>query len=506
MASARKKQDEKHLKILRDLVSNPSNRQCFDCHQRGPTYVNMTIGSFVCTSCSGLLRGLTPPHRVKSISMATFTPEEIELISSRGNEYCRRIWLGLYEPGRMTESRDEQGIKDFMIAKYEKKRYYLDPSMANMNGKSSSPQISSSSSSSTSTLNSSNAASAISPIKPLSSLVGSVTLPALSTVSNPVPAASNSFTPDDTSSGFLVDFGNLPVANHAVSSGNKVDPFGLPSTSTTTNTNSNMNFADFDNNPIFGSSNETDFFGSFPHSNLGAASTQTSTFPAFSFNGDAFSTSTKFIPNGWSLPQGSSLPTSQSFPGVSQKTSSGGVNAFQQPPAEDRYAALKDLDCLMKSQHSEQSSTQSGVQPDWGHASPPAPSWSAFGTSPQPSGFNTSGFPSENSSTPLTGTSNPFTSSVSNPWGAADGAVANPFLSGPSRQSDQSLGFAWNGNGSVGPNGTSSMNGFHTNPSAFPSSQSLTFPSKSWNAESTGNPFVMGPRTTTGSHSNNPFL
>lgn len=55
MASARKKQDEKHLKILRDLVSNPPNRQCFDCHQRGPTYVNMTIGSYVCTSCSGLL-------------------------------------------------------------------------------------------------------------------------------------------------------------------------------------------------------------------------------------------------------------------------------------------------------------------------------------------------------------------------------------------------------------------------------------------------------------------
>lgn len=464
MASARKKQDEKHLKILRDLVSNPSNRQCFDCHQRGPTYVNMTIGSFVCTSCSGLLRGLTPPHRVKSISMATFTPEEIELISSRGNEYCRRIWLGLYEPGRMTETRDEQGIKDFMIAKYEKKRYYLDPSMANMNG-ATSPPASLSSSSSTSTLNSSNAASAISPIKPLSSLVGSVTLPVLSTVSNPIPAAPNSFTPDDTSSGFLVDFGNMPLANHATLAGNKVDPFGLPSTSSITNTNSNMNFADFDNNPIFGSSN--------------------------------------------GLPS-NSIPTSQSFPGVSQKSSSGSGNAFQQPPAEDRYAALKDLDCLMKSQNSEPSSTQSGAQPDWSHASPPAPSWSAFGTSPQPGGFNSSGFPSDSSNAPSNagpGTSNPFTSSVSNPWGAADGAMANPFLSGQSRQTDQSLGFAWNGNGSgVGLNGTSPLNGFHTNTSAFPTSQSLTFPSKSWNTEPAGNPFVMGPRTTTGSHSNNPFL
>ncbi|CAH2067274.1 unnamed protein product, partial [Iphiclides podalirius] len=42
-----------------------------------------------------MLRGLTPPHRVKSISMATFTPEEIEFIKARGNDYCRRVWLAL---------------------------------------------------------------------------------------------------------------------------------------------------------------------------------------------------------------------------------------------------------------------------------------------------------------------------------------------------------------------------------------------------------------------------
>lgn len=52
---SRKKQEDKHLKILRDLVAQPQNKKCFDCGQRGPTYVNMTIGAFVCTSCSGLL-------------------------------------------------------------------------------------------------------------------------------------------------------------------------------------------------------------------------------------------------------------------------------------------------------------------------------------------------------------------------------------------------------------------------------------------------------------------
>ncbi|KAJ4443903.1 hypothetical protein ANN_05690 [Periplaneta americana] len=79
------------------------------------------------------LRGLTPPHRVKSISMASFSPEEVELIKSRGNEYCRRIWLGLYDTNHTHDTKDEQQIKDFMVAKYEKKRYYLEPSAAAKN-------------------------------------------------------------------------------------------------------------------------------------------------------------------------------------------------------------------------------------------------------------------------------------------------------------------------------------------------------------------------------------
>lgn len=58
MAAVRKKQDDKYLEALRELITKGGgggNRQCFDCGQKGPTYVNMTIGSFVCTRCSGVL-------------------------------------------------------------------------------------------------------------------------------------------------------------------------------------------------------------------------------------------------------------------------------------------------------------------------------------------------------------------------------------------------------------------------------------------------------------------
>ncbi|XP_063702122.1 arf-GAP domain and FG repeat-containing protein 1 isoform X3 [Culicoides brevitarsis] len=119
----RKKQDDKILKLLREVANLPGNKHCFDCGEKGTTYVNSTIGSFVCTTCSGLLRGLTPPHRIKSISMATFTQEEIDFLKAHGNEECAKTWLGLWDAKRAIK----QDHRDFMIDKYERKRYYLEP-------------------------------------------------------------------------------------------------------------------------------------------------------------------------------------------------------------------------------------------------------------------------------------------------------------------------------------------------------------------------------------------
>lgn len=118
--------------MLREMTSLPANRKCFDCDQRGPTYVNMTVGSFVCTTCSGILRGLNPPHRVKSISMTTFTQQEIEFLQKHSNEVCKHIWLGLYDnrTSVVPDFREPQKVKEFLQEKYEKKRWYVPPDQA----------------------------------------------------------------------------------------------------------------------------------------------------------------------------------------------------------------------------------------------------------------------------------------------------------------------------------------------------------------------------------------
>uniref|UniRef100_A0A2K5EWN2 ArfGAP with FG repeats 2 n=1 Tax=Aotus nancymaae TaxID=37293 RepID=A0A2K5EWN2_AOTNA len=105
--------------------SQAGNRHCFECAQRGVTYVDITVGSFVCTTCSGLLRGLNPPHRVKSISMTTFTEPEVVFLQSRGNEVSRHQWSGekvtLSAGGALPQDCRET------LQKYEKKRWYVPP-------------------------------------------------------------------------------------------------------------------------------------------------------------------------------------------------------------------------------------------------------------------------------------------------------------------------------------------------------------------------------------------
>lgn len=92
----------------------------------------MTIGSFVCTACSGLLRGLNPPHRVKSISMASFSVEEMEFIKNRGNDFCRKVWLGTFDSRMAPEidTKDENRMREMMSLRYDRKRWYVQPTDA----------------------------------------------------------------------------------------------------------------------------------------------------------------------------------------------------------------------------------------------------------------------------------------------------------------------------------------------------------------------------------------
>ena len=123
------------------MAIDKSLRNYFQCGQRGPTYVNCTIGSFVCTTCSGLLRGLNPAHRIKSVGLSKvkitkiskynkfiikFTLQEVERIEKNGNSVVESSWMGSYDDrsGKKV-SKDSPLFKKFLEDKYERKCWFI---------------------------------------------------------------------------------------------------------------------------------------------------------------------------------------------------------------------------------------------------------------------------------------------------------------------------------------------------------------------------------------------
>ena len=80
------KREEKRNKERFAKVKNlPDNKKCFDCDARGrPQYVVMPLWTFVCTGCSGVHREFS--HRVLSVTLHTFTKEQIGLLEATSNQ------------------------------------------------------------------------------------------------------------------------------------------------------------------------------------------------------------------------------------------------------------------------------------------------------------------------------------------------------------------------------------------------------------------------------------
>ncbi|XP_070496621.1 arf-GAP domain and FG repeat-containing protein 1 isoform X2 [Chironomus tepperi] len=329
-----KQDNDKMLKTLREIVSSGSNRQCFDCGQRGVTYVNMTIGSFVCTSCSGVLRGLTPPHRVKSISMATFTSDELDFIKTHGNDESAKTWLGLWDSKRTLK----QEHRDFMIDKYERKRYYLEPAspLKSINTSSSSSSVA------TSTIQQSSNGISKSIGNHHSSDSNNLTVLKLTP-----PAANNRHHHQRTQQNHNIQNGHLEMNGNSHNNINSNNLNGKTSQNGSIKSDNSCNdfVADFSKASIYNSNNSLNSTGSAGQingktvingfkENITSESDLNANFADFENNK---------IYNAAGLPMSTSSLSNNSL-----NSSSGTFNSNSSlnstTPSADRYAALKDLD------------------------------------------------------------------------------------------------------------------------------------------------------------------
>eukprot|EP00096_Caligus_rogercresseyi_P011890 TRINITY_DN482_c0_g2_i3.p1 TRINITY_DN482_c0_g2~~TRINITY_DN482_c0_g2_i3.p1 ORF type:complete len:667 (-),score=212.88 TRINITY_DN482_c0_g2_i3:835-2835(-) len=246
--SSTKSEDRNTLRIREIQVGVSENKRCFDCRQRGPNYVNISVGAFVCTKCSGMLRGVTPPQRIKSISMSTFTNDDVSLVDSRGNLWCQKVWLATYSGGLDEEDLSGLGdemLKQHILDKYEKKRYYIDPaSISNLESYSSSTlrqnaaktlgasSHSSTSSSSSSSLIGSRISQKMAPSGNHNSLMSSSSSSSTPSGSKLFPIGRVSASPQVVSipsSGSTNGVSMLPSTNGGVNTLVSMDPFGSSS-------------------------------------------------------------------------------------------------------------------------------------------------------------------------------------------------------------------------------------------------------------------------------------
>ncbi|KAG7960297.1 hypothetical protein I3843_10G116300 [Carya illinoinensis] len=118
-----KREEERNERIIRGLMKLPPNRRCINCNSLGPQYVCTNFWSFVCTTCSGIHREFT--HRVKSVSMAKFTSQEVEALQNGGNQRAREIYLKDWDlqMQRLPDSSNVDKIREFIKNVYEDRIY-----------------------------------------------------------------------------------------------------------------------------------------------------------------------------------------------------------------------------------------------------------------------------------------------------------------------------------------------------------------------------------------------
>ncbi|KAF2286884.1 hypothetical protein GH714_034649 [Hevea brasiliensis] len=140
----RVKEDEKNERIIRGLLKLSENRRCINCNSLVSAFIGLGYVNFnpevklywdhnMFAQISGLL--FAPPvvessnreftHRVKSVSMAKFTSQEVVALQEGGNKRAREIYLKEWDPQRHSapDGSSVDRLRDFIKHVYVDRRY-----------------------------------------------------------------------------------------------------------------------------------------------------------------------------------------------------------------------------------------------------------------------------------------------------------------------------------------------------------------------------------------------
>ena len=108
---------------LDKIKKREENKKCFDCGEKGTTYVCIDFGTFICSRCAGILRELN--FKVKGTGVSIFNQKEIDLLEKNGNEVAKKIWMAKYKEGKdkKPNNKNDDELREFLKKKYKEKKW-----------------------------------------------------------------------------------------------------------------------------------------------------------------------------------------------------------------------------------------------------------------------------------------------------------------------------------------------------------------------------------------------
>ncbi|XP_048870043.1 arf-GAP with dual PH domain-containing protein 1 [Brienomyrus brachyistius] len=118
-------EQEKNQRLLQDLLKRPGNSTCADCGFADPDWASLTLGVFVCQSCSAFHKASPNISRVKSLCLEPWQASEVEFMASTGNDaakakYEQKVPPFYYRPTHT----DSQVLREqWFHARYERNEF-----------------------------------------------------------------------------------------------------------------------------------------------------------------------------------------------------------------------------------------------------------------------------------------------------------------------------------------------------------------------------------------------
>lgn len=114
--------------LLNTISTYPENKKCFDCSDNySPRYLCATFSTFVCSCCANI-HHKEFGHSIKTLSIFSFTLNEIYVLKETGNRVAADKWLSrwradLFSEPDPTSPTYKEDARKYMKAKYIEKRW-----------------------------------------------------------------------------------------------------------------------------------------------------------------------------------------------------------------------------------------------------------------------------------------------------------------------------------------------------------------------------------------------